>query len=290
MLSTDSRSYIIERLTKEFEHYKKSFQDNEYAHFAKDCWDILQRIDQEIIQKSKERKILTPFGEYNRKDVIFVVHQLQAALEKLATLKEFEFIEQVEKKDRNNKQKNMQQFHFDWLTTGQEKELEKIRQSSSEGFVTTIHQLDANGKSLGIEFLGALAIDRYLARLTVTSLELAEYAKTRIPKLLAHSITFKRIAKAQPSEEPATPPEPIDEKTKEKLVKLYYKEYYAKILDETIPALNNLTPRQARNDPKALPLLIQWLKDFENRELKSKKAGEVFVDVSKLKKELEVKF
>lgn len=290
MLSPENRLYIVDRLTEEFQQYQKNFQDADYAHFAKDCWHVFIDIEQQILQKSVERKILTRFGEYNRQDVLFTVHNLTAALEKLAALPEFEFTEQVEKKDRKNKQKIMPQYHFDWLSAGQEKELEKIHHVYSDGIVTAVHQLDIDGNRTGIEVLGHFIVDRYLARLTVNSLELAEYAKTRIAKLLGNTVTFKRLSKSPPSDRKTEPEEPIDDKIKEKLAETFFEEYYATILDESIPALNNLTPRQARQNPKTLPLLIQWLKDFENRELKLKKQGRAFVDMNIFKKELDVDF
>ena len=46
---------------------------------------------------------------------------------RLADLQEFEFTEKVVKKDRKNKKKKMLQLSFDWLTSGQEKELEAIQ-------------------------------------------------------------------------------------------------------------------------------------------------------------------
>jgi len=57
-----------------------------------------------------------------------------------------------------------------------------------------------------------------------------------------------------------------------KMMKDFYKKHYEKFIDEQIPALDNLTPRQAAKDPKMRPKLIGLMKqhlksiDIQNKE------------------------
>ena len=62
------------------------------------------------------------------------------------------------------------------------------------------------------------------------------------------------------------------------------------LLDEKIPALKNMTPREARQDPAVLPLLIEWLKGLENMSERQRLEGEETVSISKIKKELGIDY
>ncbi len=293
VLQPQERSFLLERLNREYEAYRKTFKDDDYAHFAKDRWDRLLAIEREITQKNSNRKIYTEFGEFEAKDVLFNVHNLIEALSSISTLAEFEFIEQVEKRDRKNKKRYMPQFHFDWLTLGHEEKLNPLRITTSDGFISSLYQVDIDGNKLNHKVLGNFAIDPQLARLTVYSAELANYAKERLPHVLNEHISFKRITKAQPQEKAAQtqfPDQPLDEETKAKIQEQFFKDYYKDLLDTPIPALNNLTPRQARYDAEAMPLLIEWLKLFENHANKQRQEGNIYLDVNEIKKGLDVEF
>jgi len=294
LFSPQNRTFIIDRLNEEFTKYRTAYGDDDYSHFAKDRWDIFFQIKHEISKQNENKKIYTAFGEFAPKDVIFNVNDLKSVLNKIKDLNEFEFTEQIEKRDRKNKQKYMPQFQFDWLTSGHEHEIDKMRLTNQKGILSSIQQLDENGHQTGIEYLGNLAVDPYLARLTVNSLELAEYAKARLPQLFDNQIAFKRLIKSQtPQKEKSqsqSEPEPIDDELKAKIQEQIEQEYMVNILDEKIPMLNNKTPREARQDPDTLPLLIQWLKEFENLELRKKRDNAISMDVEKLKNELDIKF
>ncbi len=68
------------------------------------------------------------------------------------------------------------------------------------------------------------------------------------------------------------------------------KNYYLNLLDVKLPALNNLTPREARKDPAYLPLLIGWLKDLENISERKRRNGLETVSIEILKKELDIDY
>ena len=64
----------------------------------------------------------------------------------------------------------------------------------------------------------------------------------------------------------------------------YLRDYYARWLDEPIPALGNKTPRKAAKTKKGRAQVAELLKDIENGTLKQ--AGGDAVDFSQLRREL----
>ncbi len=290
MFPADSNQYITGRLAEEFEEYRKRWNDDDYGHFAKDSWELFFQIDREITNQLKHRKVYTSFGELDPKDLIFNVINLKSALDDLQKLPEFRFLDQDEKRGRKNRQKRLIRYRFEWNTFGHEHTIEEIRVQDTRGYCTSLQQLDDKGRKTGIEYLGDLSIDAELMRLTVLSRQLAEYAKERLPLLLHHSIRFKRITGAQRSEESknSQPNPSIDPDIEDEITREYFNSYHAEILDTPIPSLNNLTPREARNDANALPLLLEWIKQGENIELRAQKRGEPALSTAKLKKDLDL--
>lgn len=61
-------------------------------------------------------------------------------------------------------------------------------------------------------------------------------------------------------------------------------------LDEEIPALNWMTPREAAKTETKRERLIEILKDWENMEERKKTKGESYIDIDFLKDELGLSF
>lgn len=57
------------------------------------------------------------------------------------------------------------------------------------------------------------------------------------------------------------------------LLHTYYEDHYRAWVDQPVPALDNLTPRQAAGDRRRRPKLIGLLKEFENRAAHDARAG-----------------
>lgn len=83
-------------------------------------------------------------------------------------------------------------------------------------------------------------------------------------------------ARAQRDEAPA--------ETQRELIGSYLRDYYARWIDEPIPALGNKTPRKAAKTKKGRAQVAELLKDVENVMLK--RAGGDAVDFSRLRREL----
>jgi hypothetical protein len=214
-------------------------------------------------------------------------------LKKIGELEEFNFLEEKIKKDKKKRQHV--RYDFDWLTLGIEQALSKIHMPYSEnGIVITTHQLDVHCKQMGIEVIGTFHVDKYLARLETRSSELAEFARDHFVSVFGQMLTFKRIIKKDmekvlKKEEKTDQTNPAEE-VNPLIQDVAMNELYMGLLDKKVPALNHMTPREARNDPQMLPLVISWLKEIENREEKRKRQGERHYSVDKLKKELNIDF
>ena len=287
------RQHILSEIKNAHDQYMDLFQDNDYAVFAKNRWDVFIQIEREIHKGYKEKEFFTPYGKLQFCDVRFKVNDLRAILHKMEDLEEFHFIEKNVKRIKKSRQ--IDRYIFDWLSVGLEKELSGIRINNKiNGFILTTHQLDIHSRQMGIEGIGQFFIDKYLGRLETRSVELAEFAVEHFTKLFGSAIVFQRIIKKdmakllkdRKSKEPADHVKEPDLPIKDVLVD----EIFMKMLDTKIPALNDLTPREARRDPQALPLLITWLKAIENMEERKRLHGESFFSVSKFQKELGIDY
>jgi hypothetical protein len=288
------KEYILTQLRKAWSESRHHGQYSEYTDFAKEHWGIFFQIERQIRKRAMNRKLYTNYGELQFCEVRFRVQHLQTILEKIRHLKEFNFIETRMRKDKNKKSK-ITRYQFDWLTLGIEKKLAAIKTGSvKEGMMFSTSQLDIKGNQLGIEVIGNLYIDQFLCRLETRSLELAEFAVPHFELLLGDALTFKRIIKKnidiyprhkrgdvikETAQSPQVPPE---------LIGKIEEDYYLKLLDKKIPALDNMTPRSARRDTIALPLLLDWLKGLENMFERKKLKGERAELIKKIKKELEI--
>ncbi|MDP8214400.1 MAG: hypothetical protein P9M10_04330 [Candidatus Euphemobacter frigidus] len=63
-------------------------------------------------------------------------------------------------------------------------------------------------------------------------------------------------------------------------MKNFYQDKYTKFPDEKVPALNDLTPRQAAADPDSRPLLLELMKEHLNgiESMNRKKGFDINID------------
>ncbi|MCB9503863.1 MAG: hypothetical protein H6696_18220 [Deferribacteres bacterium] len=294
LFQRQEKEFIVERIEEARSERRMDSLEFDYADFAKTHWDIFFQIEREIARRGENRKFYTKYGILQLCEVHFQVNDIQSLLAKIDDQEEFNFIES---KRINGKKKNREtiRHQFDWLSCGIEKELEPIQTGEvADGLILSTSQLDNKGNSLGIEAIGTLFVEPYLCRLETRSLDLAEFAKNHFEHIFGDSVKFKRIVKLKMdfkrdrknAEEPeeANLPDQIDPK----VLKSVGEKYYLGLLDESIPALNNLTPREARHDAVAYPLLVDWLKSLENMAEKKDDKMQIPVPVKRIKKELKI--
>ncbi len=288
------RDYIIKEIEKEHHQYIELFHEEDYAAFAKNRWDVFIRIERELHEQYKNKQYFTEYGKLQFCEVRFKVNDFGAVLLKMKDLDEFHFLEKKLKKDKKRKYQRVR-YDFDWLTLSIEKELSKIKSDSFEdGILLTTHQLDIEGKQTGINIIGTFYVDQYLARIETRSVELAEFARTHFLSVFGEALTFKRIIiknmeKLFNKREVHSESEPND--TIDPMIQdTVFKDLYMGLLDQKVPALNNMTPREACKNPDMVPSLINWLKAIENIEERKRKQGEKYFSIDQLKKELNLDF
>ncbi|MBN1782742.1 hypothetical protein JW948_16520 [bacterium] len=288
------KELIMERMNKAYSDFMLHYKDSEYNDFAKSRWEVFFQIEHESHEKAKNRVFYTSYGRLQLCEVRFHVHDLKSILEKI---KDFEEFNQVDIKERRigNKKRKVKRYHYDWLTLGIEEELADIRTGDvTDGVLLFTKQLDIAGKDTGIEAIGSLYLDELLARLETRSMELAGFASRHIPALFGSALAFKRINKmsmnpktASAVNEDDTPVSQLSGPPPELKRKINRKVYLSR-LDERIPALNHLTPREARQDPAMLPRLIDWLKGFENILERRRMEGDEVISINLIKKALNI--
>ena len=296
LFKPSDKRYITNRIKKAWLGDDGFPGNQDYADFAKNHWDSFYQIEREIWEKAQNKKIYTKYGEVHLCEVRFQVKNLQAVLRTIDFLDEFNFIETKTRRDTVRK-KNVVRYQFDWFTLGIEEELEQIRTGQiDDGIIITTAQLDIDGNQTGIDVIGNFFIDQFLCRLETRSLELAEFAVRHFTGLFGDALVFKRIIKIKSG---ANLKKEAKKRQKEtgnvnqqqehsEFRQKVEKDIYMKLLDEKIPLLNNMSPREARKDPAGFPLLIDWLKDMENQFERDRKTGQKSFLFQLIKKELNI--
>ncbi len=229
--------------------------DSVYSDFAKTHWEIFFQIEKEIKKRALNKKYFTKYGELQLCEVRFRVNDVHTLLNKIKSFQEFNFIESSKRKNKNKKV-SINRYKFDWLTLGIERELEALKTDNVEdGILYSIAQLDTKGKTMGIDVIGTLYLDKFLCRLETQSINLAEFAVSHFTRHFGEAVTFQRIIKLKTDQAPKQKESDIHEESEAQTIPSpelplqFLEDYYLNLLDEKIPALNHLTPREARRIP-----------------------------------------
>jgi len=294
-MPTDKK-FIIDRIKSAWQADDDRSGYRDYHDFAKNNWELFFRIEREIREEAQNQKLYTRYGEYQPCSVRFKVKDFNRIMSTIKASAEFNFIETKKRRDNATK-KTVIRYQFDWLTFGIEKDLESIRtpDNPGNGIILNTFQLDKNGNQMEIDAIGSLYLDQFLCRLEVGSLELADFAVRHFSDLFGDAVVLKKVIKKEIVDldnEPEAVNEvmPAPPEVEPGLMQKFLTEYYLKLLDERIPALNNMTPREARKDPAALPMLIDWLKEIENKSESDRKRGKETNVIDMMKKELDIEF
>lgn len=173
-------------------------------------------------------------------------------------------------RERNSEEKPLEgAFYYSWLRRGESKALEKEMNSAFRH----------DDESHGVGTIGNLTLcpDRII--IEVFSKQKFKFAKKMIEKYFKETVTLQNeivvdLAKQLAGkidnedglrdellfEDPKKQSEPIPVGIERKLTQDFYKNHYGKFIDEQIPALNNMTPRQAAKDPAMRPKLVDLMK------------------------------
>ncbi|MDI6786382.1 MAG: hypothetical protein QMD92_06695 [bacterium] len=153
-------------------------------------------------------------------------------------------------------------YYYDWLRRGASKELEKEMPSFFR------HK----DESQGVGIIGNVSL--YPDKLIVETFSKQKYAfaKKMIEKYFKKLVTLKKEAVVDTAKQLANRIDKRDEdfsikeimpiplEDEQEMMQSFYKYQYEKFLDEKIPALNGVTPRQAAKDLSMRPMLIKLMK------------------------------
>jgi hypothetical protein len=179
-----------------------------------------------------------------------------------------------------------------WLKRGASKAWEMGAEEIENAIVTTSNVVHPSGR-LDWTVLGTVSL--YPDRLTLEcmSRERLERGKKRLEQLIGSFIHrradefedihvgMERAGKKKGWKEKPAP----DEKVRA-MVASVMKQHMSAWPDQSLPALEGKTPREAVATKEGRQKVLDLIKDFENMEARKKKEGEFFMDVSFLRKEL----
>ncbi|MFH1844081.1 MAG: hypothetical protein ABIF77_12820 [bacterium] len=151
--------------------------------------------------------------------------------------------------------------YYDWLRLGEAKEIERdmvatFRYDSEDDGVGVLGSVRFYADSMMIETLGKKKfvfakklVARYFGKRVA-------FSKEQVDDLSEHVRRPEHAERNEPtSPEPEIPPD-----VEEQLMAQVYRSHYRKFLEDSIPALDGLTPRQAASEPQMRPRLIELMK------------------------------
>ena len=226
---------------------------------AANCGKLLQK--QYSLVEKKHKNILQKMDLHQCKAVYEIKDNFKKVKEILDTLPEFE----AREKGFGGKPAEGD-LYYCWVRRGESKAIEKnmpaaFRHSDDESFgVGLLANVTLNARVLLVEtftkqkyeFLKKMAA-KYFKGLAV----LADEIIVDLAKQMA-----KKVGRGEEEAElmPQKTVEELPHEVKAEVMRKFNRNFYEKFLDDNIPALNGLTPRQAAKDKKMRPALVELMK------------------------------
>jgi len=224
----------------------------------------------EKIHKQKTDKMLESMDFKMYKVLYTIKTSMKSIVSIIDNLPEFELSEAEIQKPFT--------IEYIWLRLGMSKEFERI--------YGKIFQLDESD-GLGTGILGSIRLNSEIVEIETISRKKYDFCLKMTKRYLGNDIKFKRklvvdantIVKNKPKnhesdDEPFVnkiPPE-----IQSKLQKKFYKNYYKKFLDDNIPALDNLTPREASKREDCRENLVESMKSHLSQSPEEAQEGIVW--------------
>ncbi len=180
---------------------------------------------------------------------------------------------------------------YSWLKRGPSKEWEMGPEGDEKGMVATSSIVHPSGQ-LTFTVLGT--VNLYPDRLTLEcmSRERLERGKKRLLDLLRGAVChriddFEDIHVAMERREgKGKALKPLQDEKSRAMLASVMRKYMSAWPDKEIPALGGKTPREAVAIKAGREKVLDLIKDIENSEARKKKAGEPFIDLGPLRREL----
>jgi len=151
------------------------------------------------------------------------------------------------------------------------------RKTKGLTFVSTMHD--------GAVVLGSVELKGRTLSLSVNSKSRAERGRALLEPVLAGLVgtplvetqTIEQMLKSRPNADAKAAPSRLSAEDERAFVHQSLDRHYAKMLDEPVPSLGNVTPREAAKTAQGRDKLIDWLKLLENHSAKQP-AGDPMAD------------
>lgn len=267
-------------LQRELDRFSAETGKKEWPAFMKTKAYLIEHFFQD--SPAKEPDLLTKEGH----DAVlaqarFDLMNSDKAISLLDEETDFFFEEELEEKTR-----------YTWIKRGKSKDWEEISEGK-EGIRLDSKMVHPSGK-LEWDVLGTITLGKGELTLECLSRERLARGKKRIKEILGRQIKHredsfedvkKAVEKSKGSRERPAQKEPLSPHAA-RMLEESMRTYMLSWLNTKLPALDGMTPREAASDVSAKGKLIEILKDFENMEEKKRRAGDPYIDVAFLKKEL----
>lgn len=213
-------------------------------------------------------------------EAIYDVLQFDPIGERL--LKEFDFLLAEE---------NEESLSFDWLKRGPSKVWETL--PLPENAVVLMSQMLRSQGELKWSSLGRVELSRQRLVLSCLSKERLERGKLRLQETIGRYIKHRvdkyeeisRKSRAATRKRPSEGPRPKGPEDYSVQAK-FLEDWARSLLDERIPALDGMTPREAVKTPEGRERVKELLRLWENAEERKRRRGEPCMDVNALRKML----
>jgi len=273
-------SFVFELMPNIYEHFISSIEEIKDQLNEKNITDTIAMHYGEVIDSLfiihdlKRRHFIKSMSNMDIKDcaIRYSFSCSQEQIEQIMEAKpDFEFDDiDPEPNDPENTQ------NYIWLRKGESKKFD------DEGsHITPV---------FGVGILANVKLMPGILEIKTMSAAKKDFAKKMAEKFFGDLITFDKelvvdIAKQAANESEEWPPEsntrkaetitsPLSPEEEEKFLIQFYEKHYQKFLDDKIPAIDDMTPREAMNDPDMRPRLIELMKGHvRNIDSTAKKKG-----------------
>lgn len=281
ILPRSKKDGLMSFLKQEFEKFKQTAGKTEWSAFMKNKSYIVEHYLEDLPEErpafltEEMHELINARSNYDVKDFEKVIdilsNEYDFTIDRMVTGKEAKLI---------------------WLKRGESKDWKVSKERFKNGIVVDSKLMHESGK-LDWAVLGNITITSNRLILECLSKERLDRGKQRLNKLLkaciSHKVdTFEDFGKAMEKVK-LTKDEKIETAPSETgtfLMEALLRKKFLGWLDERIPALNGITPREAIKTGEGRQRVIELIKDIENTEERKRKEGEPYLDVNILRKEL----
>ncbi len=274
------KNRLTTHLSEQFERFKQETGMTEWQAFMKKrsyiIWHFIEDLSEEkkILLTEERHKIVAAKALFDTKESEDILDLLED---------EYDFVA-----DKVVKSKEAQ---LTWLKRGRSKDLQESEQKYENGLIMQSKLIHDSGQ-LEWTVLGNITITPGKMTLECMSKERLQRGKQRLQEILGGLIkhkldTFEDVEKRLETSDHKETKSKRELSGKERLImETSMMRFFTRWLDDNVPALDGMSPREAVKTPAGRQKVFELIKDFENMEERKRKDGEPYFDISILKKEL----